>query len=112
MRRSCLWCTRAVGDPDVADTPGYRERYPGTLARVTENRESTWYFRVRRVWWAYGVLSALGDPLSARDAATLSGGGYNAVLAIVEHCSWTSLLSRTAPFDVLQRPAESGITQK
>ncbi|MFM0731151.1 TnsD family Tn7-like transposition protein [Paraburkholderia sediminicola] len=96
----------------VADTPAYRERFPGTLARVTENREPTWHFRARRVWWAYGVLGARGDPLLAREASVLSGVGYNAVRAIVEHCSWASLLSCTAQFDVLQRLAESGITQK
>ncbi|MFM0224341.1 hypothetical protein [Paraburkholderia dipogonis] len=96
----------------VADTPAYRKRYPNTLARVTENRESTWHFRARRAWWAYGVLSARGDPLSVNEAAVLSGVGYNAVLAIVEHCGWTSLLSRTAQHDVLQKLAELGITQK
>lgn len=96
----------------LADTPPYRERYPGTLARVTENRESTWHFRARRVWWAYGVLSARGDPPLTQDAAVLSGVGYNAVLAIVEHCGWTSLLPRTLQFDVLQRLAVLGITQK
>jgi hypothetical protein len=96
----------------IADTPRYRERYPNTLTRVTDNRESTWHFRARRVWWAYGVLSARGDTLSANEAAILSGVGYNAVLAIVEHCGWTSLLPRAAQVDVIRKLSELGITRK
>ncbi|NPT62566.1 transposase [Paraburkholderia sp. 5N] len=96
----------------IADTLRYRERYPNTLMRVTENRESTWHFRARRVWWAYAVLSARGDTLLAREAAILSGVGYNAVQAIVEHCGWEPLLQRAAQFDVVGKLAELGIARK
>ncbi|WP_341316954.1 hypothetical protein WN982_37180 [Paraburkholderia sp. IMGN_8] len=45
----------------IADTPRHRERYPNTLMRVTDNRESTWHFRgAQWLWWAYAVLGARG----------------------------------------------------
>jgi hypothetical protein len=96
----------------IADTPRYRERYPRTLGRVTENRESTWHFRARRVWWAYEVLSARGDVLSANEAAILSGVGYHAVLAIVEHCRWAPILPRATRFDVMGKLEDLGVTRK
>lgn len=96
----------------IVDTPRYRERYPNTLVRVTENPESTWHFRARRVWWAYSVLSARGEAPLASEAAILSGVGYNAVQAIVEHCGWERLLRRAAQFDVVGNLAELGITRK
>jgi hypothetical protein len=96
----------------IADTPRYRERYPKTLMRVTENRESTWHFRARRVWWAYAVLSARGHTLLGREAAILSGVGYNAVQAIVEHCGWEPLLPHAVQFDGVGKLVELGITRK
>ncbi|MEX3555615.1 MAG: TnsD family Tn7-like transposition protein [Burkholderia gladioli] len=96
----------------IADTPRCRERYPSTLMRVTDNRESTWHFRARRLWWAYTVLSARGDAVLARDAVILSGVGHYAAQAIIEHCGWGPLLPLAAKFDVLMKLSEAGITPK
>lgn len=96
----------------IADTPRHRERYPKTLMRVTENRESTWHFRARRLWWAYTVLSARGDTALAREAVILSGVGHYAAQGIIEHCGWGSLLPLASKFDALVKLSEAGITPK
>lgn len=96
----------------IADTPRQRERYPSTLMRVTENRESTWHFRARRLWWAYAMLSGRGDSPLARDAVILSGVGHYAAQAIIEHCGWEPLLPLAAKFDAVVKLSELGITPK
>ncbi len=96
----------------IADTPRHRERYPNTLMRVTENRESTWHFRARRLWWAYTVLSARGETALAREAVILSGVGHYAAQAIIEHCGWEPLLPLAAKFDALVKLSEAGVTPK
>ncbi|MBB5547589.1 TniQ family protein [Paraburkholderia fungorum] len=93
----------------LADIASHRARYPRTLARIAENRESTWHFRARRTWWAYGVLAARGEPLSLHNVVILSGVGYNAVRAIVEHCGWAPLLPRAGQLDVVAQLAAIGI---
>lgn len=96
----------------IADAPRHREQYPNTLKRVTENRESTWHFRARRLWWAYTVLSARGDSVLAREAVILSGVGHYAAQAIIEHCAWEQLLPLAAKFNALLKLSEAGITPK
>jgi hypothetical protein len=96
----------------LADIASHRARYPITLARIAENRESTWHFRARRTWWAYGVLGTRGDPLSVHNAAVLSGVGYEAVRAIVEHCGWAPLLQRAAQLDAMAQLAAAGILRQ
>lgn len=96
----------------LADIASHRARYPITLARIAENRESTWHFRARRTWWAYGVLGTRGEPLSVNNAAVLSGVGYEAVRAIVEHCGWAPLLPRAAQLDVMVHLTAAGISRQ
>ncbi|ACC76030.1 TniQ family protein [Paraburkholderia phymatum] len=96
----------------IADTPGQRERYRNTLTRVTDNRESTWHFRARRLWWAYAVLGARGDVPLPRDAVILSGVGHYAAQAIIEHCGWEPVLPLAARFDAVVKLAELGITPR
>ncbi|MCX4151653.1 MULTISPECIES: TniQ family protein [Paraburkholderia] len=96
----------------LADIASHRARYPMTLARIAENRESTWHFRARRTWWAYGVLATRGDLLSINNAAVVSGVGYEAVRAIVEHCGWAPLLQRAAQLDVMVQLAAAGISRQ
>jgi hypothetical protein len=96
----------------IADTPRQRERYPDTLTRVTDNRESTWHFRARRLWWAYALMSARGDAAPAREAVILSGVGHYAAQAIIEHCGWEPVLPLAAKFDALAKLSEAGITPK
>ncbi|RQN37192.1 TnsD family Tn7-like transposition protein [Paraburkholderia tropica] len=96
----------------VADTPRHRERYPRTLKRVTDNRESTWHFRARRLWWAYAVLSARGDAPPMFEAVVLSGVGLYAAQAIIEYCGWENLLPLAANIDVLEKLSGAGISIK
>jgi hypothetical protein len=93
----------------LADIASHRVRYPITLARIAENREST-YFRARRTWWAYGVLATRGDPLSVHNAVVLSGVGHGAVLAIVAHFGWPPLLHRAGQLDVIGQLIAAGIS--
>ena len=96
----------------IADTPRHRDRYPKTLMRVTDNRESTWHFRARRLWWAYAVLSARGGAAPAREAVILSGVSHYAAQAIIDHCGWHPVLPLAARFDALTKLSDAGITSK
>ena len=96
----------------VADTPRHRERYPRTLKRVTDNRESTWHFRARRLWWAYAVLGARGDAPPMIEAVVLSSVGLYAAQAIIEYCGWEHLLPLAPNIDVLEKLSGAGITIK
>ncbi|MEX3962093.1 AAA family ATPase [Paraburkholderia sp. EG286B] len=84
----------------VADTHRHREHYPRTLERVTDNRESTWHFSARRLWWACAVLGARGDAPLMFGAVVLSGVGLYAAQAIIEYCGWEHLLPLAANIDV------------
>ena len=96
----------------IADTRRHRERYPRTLKRVTDDRESTWHFRARRLWWAYAVLSTRGDAPPMFEAVVLSGVSLYAAQAIIEYCGWEHLLPLAANVDVLEKLSGLGITIK
>jgi hypothetical protein len=59
---------------------------------------------------AEGKSKVLPDVVN--NAAVLSGVGYEAVRAIVEHCGWVPLLQRAAQLDVMMQLATAGISRQ